>query len=604
LPLHIVPTTPRYRLSLILLAALLLLLQVWLFRPITADYFPSLDEIAVQGASNPALGAIDPLGWWSQGFHGYFQPFPEWPSTSSDLWRPLVNVYYWASGLAFGDTWADQLLIGYALHALVASLVGYFALVVLRLNRWLAFAAIAIAVLNPAYVLQDALHDPYQIPRALQYPIYQIEVLDALLALLAVLAFIAGRFAWFALVATLALLLKETALVLPLCALAMPGAWWVRGDRRASLRHFACLLAPLLIWLGGLAALMRRFHQSTYIASLRTALHAMPQLPRRLVLWPTGLMQVSTSDLMRALRAHQFASLLEYAAAGIIDLGWWIALAIAARYVFRERGRLLSQPAPEPGAIALVFAGTSLLLALVLLPAEVRFGYLWFALGPAAIFWALGRTRPGAAAAAVLSIALVVPQVHSLGSALSGDSIQAYRLARRSARQLTQLLATLPASTERAYVLDDLADQTSSPQYLARLAGFRGQIVLLNILAPIPGCLSRQPTMPHYRLVSDASAIQLDYRRPACFQAPWNVVPQALLEHDNSVPRGATLTYRYPDLPAQLNTADLADVLSAHFAVRATDRQCLRAGACVWLGFDPQTARYEALSFETASAAQ
>jgi hypothetical protein len=587
-----------------LFAALLLLLQVWLFRPITADYFPSLDEVAVQGASNPALGAVDPLGWWARGFHGYFQPFPEWPSTSSDFWRPLVNVYYWAGGVAFADKWADQLLIGYALHALVASLVGYFALVVLRLNRWLAFAAIAIAVLNPAYVLQDALHDPYQIPRALQYPIYQIEVLDALLALLAVLAFIAGRFGWFALVATLALLLKETALVLPLCALAMPAVWWVRDDRRASMRHLACLLAPLLIWLGGLAALMLRFHQSAYIGSLRTALHAMPQLPRRLVLWPTGLMQASSSDLMQALRAHQFASLLWYAGAGIIDLGWWIALVLAARHVFRERAWLRSQSAPQPGAIALVFAGASLLLALVLLPAEVRFGYLWFALGPAAIFWALARTRAGVAAAALLSIALLVPQIHSLGSALSGDSVQAYRLARRSARQLTQLLATLPAGTERVYVLDDLADQTSSPEYLAKLAGFRGQIVLVNILAPIPGCLSRQPTLPDYRLVGDGSATQLDYRRPPCFHAPWNVAPQALLDHDNSIPRGATLTYHYPDLPAQLSTADLADVLSAHFAVRATDPQCLRAGACVWLGFDPQAARYEALSFETASAAQ
>jgi hypothetical protein len=599
-----VSTRPRYRLPLIIFAAALLALQLWLFRPITADYFPSLDEIAVQAASNASLGAVDPIGWFSRGFHGYFAPFSEWPTSSSDFWRPLVNVYYWASGLVFGQHWADQLMVGYALHALIASLIAYFALVVLRLNRWLALAAVTIAVLNPAFVMQDALHDPYRIPRALQYPIYQVEVLEAALALLAVLAFIRRRLAWFGLVAGLALLLKETALFLPLCALAMPGIWRVPADRRASLRHLSCILVPLVIWLSAVLALMLRFHESAYLGSGRALLQSLPQLPRRLMLWPTGLLQASASDLRHALRAHEFAALARYAIEAVIDLGWWIALALAAGYVFRQRHQLLRLPTPQPCAIALVFAAGSLLLAVVCLPAEVRFGYLWFALGPAALLCVLGRTRSGTAAALLLCIGLIVPQVHSLRAALSDGPLQAYELARRSAHQLTQLLGTLPASTTRVYLVDDMADQTSSPEYLAKLAGFRGQIVLVNILAPIPGCLSRQPTMPHYRLVSDATATQLDYRRPPCFEAPWNVPPPALLDREHVIERGALLTYRFPDLPAQLNTADLADVLSLHFVVRAGDPQCRQQGSCIWLGFDPALGRYYTLPLEAQSAAQ
>ena len=207
---------PGYRWWLITgCSTLVLLLQLWLFKPIIDSYFPNLDEIAVQVASTPIGGPASPLWWLRHGFHGYFVPFPDWQTLDTNYWRPLVNAYYWGSYQIFGDHWGDQLILGYAVHALAVGLTCYLALNVLRLNLWLTAAAVVIAAFNPAYLHQDLLRDPFLIPRATQFPIYQIEVLDALLVMLGFLAFVKRRFWLFGLLVSLALLLKETALSAP-----------------------------------------------------------------------------------------------------------------------------------------------------------------------------------------------------------------------------------------------------------------------------------------------------------------------------------------------------------------------------------------------------
>jgi len=253
------------------LVLLLWLLQRWLFRPILLDYFPTLDEIGVRAGSMPIGGPINPWRWFTHGFEGYFVPYPEWGGPGSDFWRPLVNGYYWLSYHVFGQHGADQLLVGYAAHALVVGLVCYLSVAVLRLRWWLAAAAVAIAICNPSYLQQDTLLDPFLIPRAIQYPIYQIEIFDALLVVLALLAFLERRFALFSLLTMVALLFKETAVSAPLCALALTGVWR-HAERRQSLKNFAWLLAPLVIWSAGIAAMLLQHADSVYALALNEPL--------------------------------------------------------------------------------------------------------------------------------------------------------------------------------------------------------------------------------------------------------------------------------------------------------------------------------------------
>jgi hypothetical protein len=574
---------------------------------VVTDFFPTLDEVALQADSTPAGGPVDASGWFTRGFQGYFAAFPEWSPAPSDYWRPLVNAYYWVSYQLFDHHWGAQLLVGYAAHALVVGLVAYLVLLLLRLNPWLAAAAIAIAALNPAFVHQDLLRDPLSIPRAIQYPIYQVEVLDALIMILAVIAFLRRRFVWFGLLATMALLLKETAISLPLCALAVPSVWRT-ADGSELRKRLACMVVPLLLWSAGiLGASLLPHSDSIYALALHWPRQALGQLPRRILLLPTGLLQASVAQIKGALSAHQLGSVAVYGAEVLVNTAWWLALAAACRQAVRERGPEATASV-EHWKPVLLFAAGNLLLALILLPSELRFCYLWFALGPAALFAALGRLRRGVMLALLLALALVLPQVASLAAALSAQPLGAYRLARGGARQLSELLAALPATATTAFLLDDMAVQTSAPEYFARLSGFRGQLVLVNIALPVPGCSSAS-TDSSYRLspLARGGGSLLDYRAQICLQAPWNVPPLASFNADDVIDRGPYLHYRYPDLVAAAHQAGLAYDLGRRFELTATDPRCVPSGACVWIGFDWPARRYVLLTAQSApdpSAAQ
>jgi hypothetical protein len=109
-----------------------------------------------------------------------------------------------------------------------------------------------------------------------------------------------------------------------------------------------------------------------------------------------------------------------------VNIAWWTALAVllAAR---KWRPSSMDN-VPEPWVSALVFALGNLVVVLVL-SNEVRYGYLWFALGPAAVFAGISRVRGVVGIALALTLGLVVPQLHSLSDAFSSNSSNDYRLA-------------------------------------------------------------------------------------------------------------------------------------------------------------------------------
>jgi hypothetical protein len=75
-------------------------------------------------------------------------------------------------------------------------------------------------------------------------------MLCGLFMLAAFIAFVKGRYALFCLAATIALLLKETALTVPIAALVLAGASF-STDRRRTVKNLIWLALPLLIWGAG-----------------------------------------------------------------------------------------------------------------------------------------------------------------------------------------------------------------------------------------------------------------------------------------------------------------------------------------------------------------
>src|ERR1035441_3638707 len=149
----------------LLLAMVTFVLQVWLFHPLVAEYYPTLDEIAMQAASTNIGGAVHPSLWFTQGLHGYFVPYPEWNVSATDYWRPLVNCWYWLNQQLSGDHWANQLIFGYLAHSLVVGLTCYFAARVLGLNPVMLSAAVLIAMFNPStFFIASMIHFPFPEP--------------------------------------------------------------------------------------------------------------------------------------------------------------------------------------------------------------------------------------------------------------------------------------------------------------------------------------------------------------------------------------------------------------------------------------------------------
>ena len=569
--------------------------QLWLCKPLIASYFPTTDEIAIEAASTPVGGQIHPSAWFTQGFQDYFRPYAEWGSRPSNFFRPLFNALFWTYYQTFGTHWAYQLVFGYLVHALVVSLSAYLALGILGLTKPFAALAILIAALNPA--CWSLYPDTFAIPPLIQFPAYQTEILCAALIIAAFLAFIRSQFVLFAIAATLALLLKETALTVPIAALALVGVWR-RREASASLRNGLWLAMPLIVWVVIKLTIFEHGF-SSFVMTSNKPLSWLTQPIRNTLLWPTGLYTAAIGQSLAALRMHQWRVVATHALELGINLIWWGAIALAILQTLRSYARRWFITAPEPWVAGLVFAGSNLALLIALQETHLRYGYLWFALGPAPVFSILSHRRGGIALATVLGLGLLVPQLGSVRDALSADSINNYRLVKQSARQLTSLLGNLPPAVDTVYLIDDMVVQVPTPSYMAKFADFRGRIVLINGVRPMAHCTPTAQAAPRYQLARRGDQTLLAYSAPACFERYFGLPPLALIGHDNTVQRGTWMTYNYPELSATPRSPTEEYSVGHSWSVTFSDPVCRTEGACIWLGFDERRGQYHELPIDT-----
>lgn len=572
--------------------------------PMINAYFPTTDDIALEATSTPIGGASDPAVWVRNGFHGYFDPYPEWGAVRTDFWRPLANVFFWLHYQLFGEHWSSQLVFGYAAHAVVVGLTAHLALNVFRLGRRLAAMATLASAVNPAvWSRYEWIHS---IPGPLQYPIFQTDIGCGLLMLVAIFGFLKGRYLLFCIFTTVALLLKETALPLPVSALVLTGAW-AGKDRVKTVKNGLCLVMPLGIWFFAKRATFQN-GGALYVMESSNPFGWIAQPVRNALLWPTGLYWGPLGQTRRDLALHAWAAITAQGTQLLANGVWWAALVVALLHSIVPRGRRWFVDAPEPAVAALVFALGNLALVLVLPATAVRFGYLWFALGPAALFAVLRRAPRPVLTAGLLTAALVLPRMGSLREVFSRDSIARCLSAKQAGKHLATLLGSLPGSVKKAYVVDDLAVQPAAPRYMAKLSGFRGELVLINSILPAEHCVRRPVGSARYRLRREGTADVLEYQTPECFESAWRNAPVALIDDRNVLSRGQWISYSFPELSwrdgAQLVKTEHQYDEGKHWSVRASDPACAELGQCAWLGFDEGTDDYYVLPYDGVYATE
>jgi hypothetical protein len=568
-----------------------LVFQLWICGPLLADYFPTKDDIALEAISTPIGGPVAPSSWVIEGFHGMFATYPEWGTQNTDFWRPLANVCYWVHYQLFGTHWYSQLIIGYLLQALVVGATTYIALNVLLLPGLYAALAALIAVFSPA--LWSLYATDQSISSLVQYPVYQMEILCALLMLTGFIAFVREKYLLFALLLTAAVCLKETALAIPAAAFAVSVVWAV-GGRRNSLFRIACALSPLIIWAAARVLFFKYGGTGNYEISTASPLSLLTQPLRNTLLWPSAAYVQSLLATKQAINAHAWGVLLQHGTELAVNLAWWVLIAFAAIVVLKAWRRGWSAFEADLLFPALVFALANLAFVIVLQQSTPRFGYLWFALGPAAVFAATRRFHL-AGAATVLSLGLIAPQVLAVAEVRSSTAITDYRTIKQSARQLTELLGQMPPATT-VYLVDDVLLKPAAPMYLQKLAGFRGRLVIVDAIDPIPGCTRSNRTWTTPKLTRSSTLTTLEYgTAPECFQVLWSdELPQKMTD-GTSVPRGPWMRYNFPQLQIRVRSLlsqkkDYA--FGDHWTVGVSDPACAAVRGCVWLGFDPARNRY------------
>jgi hypothetical protein len=451
-----------------------------------------------------------------------------------------------------------------------------------------------IAALNPA--VWALYPDTFAIPPVLQFPAYQTEILCGALVLTAFLGFVRRRFVLFALAVTLALFLKETALTIPIAALAIPGVWLER-ERSRAIRNFLWLSSPLAAWLV-VKLLIFQHGFSSFVMTSAKSWSWLTQPIRNTLLWPTGLYTAPLGQTAAALRNHDWQTLAVHGLQLGINLGWWAAIGLALVLAIKRFGRAWLTAAPDPWVIALVFAGSNLALLIALQESHLRYGYVWFALGPAPVLGVLWRARTGAALSIVLGLGLALPQIGSVSNALSADSLSDYRLEKNAARQLAGLLGSLPASVDMAYLVDDVAVQIPTPKYMAKFSGYRGRLLLVNSIRRVPHCAAAKQA-PRYRLASQGDTTLLEYSAPSCFEPYFGLPPLALMDGQHRVPRGPWMDYEYPQLSIEGRSAMAEYDPGRSWNVSSHDPACATPGACAWIGFDEHAGRYYRLDDPT-----
>lgn len=593
---HLRPRTARAVAMAVALASFLLLLVLW--QPLVEGYFPSNDELAIEASSLSAAGVDPARTWFTQGFHGLFEPYPEWGSPNTDYFRPLAQAMFRVHHEVLGERWGSQLVLGYATHAAVVGLIAYLSLVLLRLPVALAALATLAALLNPAFWSSNA-ESRFPISYVVQFPIFQTEITCGLLTLLAFMAFAARRFAVFAVLTFLALCLKENALTLPFTALMLAGAW-SDSDRPRSLRRAALLLSPFLAWLACKSLVFDYGLAPAGAADPGGALGRLLHTGRDALYWPSAAYDASLRQSVDAARQGQWPLFLGHGLELALNLAWWLALAAAGRHALSHAGRHGFLQAPAPWAAALVFSFGNLGLFFLMQDTQLRHGYFWLALGPAALLGFLAQRPHGRVLGAVLVLGLVLPQIPSIARERSADALAKYRLLKDSSRALVATLAGLPPQVRTVYIVDDIVVQPSGPESLARFSGFAGKIVLVNSLDLLPGCpLVARDAIPPRALHRSDQGIDLDYAAPpTCFRWAWMVAPERELARGRVIERGSTMRYEFPELgrrPVSVSNTRFAYDVGRRWQLHVAASACPDAGQCRWFALDVATARYEEL---------
>jgi hypothetical protein len=449
------------------LGFVVLAFQVWFWHIfIQHDYFPVGDEFALLTNSTRVFHA-SPLSWITHGFSGYFAPYPDLSYPYSNFIRPVDNAVFFLASIVFAGHWSCYLLANYLFVAGVVSLASYISLAILDLSLGISILIALATAFSPAFTAQVAYR-----------PSFAFDYLAGVFVLISVYSLAQRRpvVAWLSVCC--AVFTKEPAFFTPVVACLFT-YFILRGNpilfRLTRATVFLLPLAGMLL----LRVIDFPDIAGVYVATDSSPFVIVKHIALALTHWP----------YMLPGEQHIFDHTIHNVSSLTLSVILWLLLITAVRYFAIPVCRLPQTHATGSSAVCsahdkrflvalFLFGSLVMPLCFDLTP---RFGAASLPL----FFMLLGclikdaTMLPSRLALAVL-ILMTVLDMREARKILSADQIAHEHVSWALSRGLIHTISETQIPV--VFLVDDLSEGFSSPEYMSRFSGYTGKLVPISSL--------------------------------------------------------------------------------------------------------------------------
>jgi hypothetical protein len=423
----------------------------FLFFQITSNYYPTNDDITLIVNSTGMFKSVNPVKWFTEGYMDYFRVYPEWSYYSKEIVRPVANIIFFISGFLLGKNYFLYLYINILVHSIGVTLVFYLCKKYFEIGNILSCVAAFTFLFTPAVTNKS-------------YFFYLSFVLDASVSIIIFISFICSiknKSIIAFLFTFLALLTKETSLLFPF-AVSLT-IILIKGKEKLKIFAFAFL--PILLWLiykkvFGIGISAGIFSNM----SVMWKAHVINNV-RGLLIWPTG---IPGGDIMST-SSYIFMVLLI-----IINLFLFVFILLDGFRQYRAfNTKYLIQ-------LSWVFAS---LFTLIFFGLDGRFGYTFHLFFIPLIIYTIKISKSTLRKICyyVICISIVISGFGFFVDNLNPDEIVCYKHKMQNAKQLNELLKSIPDNSE-VLLINDYTAVFGTP-FLGSFAESKAKIIKVNSIA-------------------------------------------------------------------------------------------------------------------------
>lgn len=567
--------------KLILFTLLVFFAQIFLFREIISNYYPTDDEFALIVNSTNLHNNLDASEWFTVGFAKYFMVYPEWTPYYQNILRPAVNVVYYINSLLFGQYYGFYLLFSYLLNGIAFSMVYCLSRRVLKVSENYSIAAGIVFMFNPGLL-----------GKFYFYPSFAFDVMAAVFAAFALVLLLKRKYYWALALSLLGLFIKETLMFLPV-ALAVSYIILEKKDKREPNYTLAAafLLLPFVLWIAVRLSFGFVFEGASYTEHFLSAKYFGATIVQSILSWPLGIPdRVDVITNFKAAASMDFASVhWLYLITSLFNLCMNAFIAFFTFRFIKDKQYLYNRT----GFTILIIWLLIIYFMLIVLGLETRFGEVYYILLIPVVICII-RSGASIILKKLLYLFLgfyLIYGVVGYFSILGSENMDYYKAKFSRSKKMVDNLVKLNKMNERSILVNDVTTGFGF-QSLPGFIGSNQQLVKINSLS-LDDPNTMVSTGFNIETAPANDSLQMVVTLPEGMDFQFEGIDMKLIEHKEGewIKRSDNIWYRFPNekitgvsQSTGAATYDFGNIMELRYMVK---------GSTGVLYYNPSTAQYE-----------